>query len=1726
MDDLDQNQSFSGTDQPKTSVQSERNQDSSGLGIEGKTNYLQGLQEPLADNVLERANQLIAQYVGLVTNSDGDDAAALLLGDHLQLKLDPSIDSLWSKLDEPDISSPSRSLIIIDTAVKDWRELVVSAPETAEILILDTNKDGLLQIAEHLNQQQASGAIGFGSLAIVSESSEGQLQLGNSHLGPENLEAYREILSQWHRGLTNDADISLYGSNASENAYGSSFFENFIALAHGNSQLGGDLQREVDQGPIEAEVSDKAPFIRLYPADLLDSRQLMAASTGHQLADSAQKTWQKALASVNQTLTSFANQANFNPLIEGVFGTTGNNADQFNQHLAALESQLTGDGLGLTVELRNNDELSGAAGAYTAVGHTGSERIYVNGDWISNGASSFLIRQVLLEEIGHAIDRRLNGSHDGKGDEGELFAKLLTREQLTEAERAAIQAEGDSAVLTIEGVQVLVERSLGIPTLSPITINNAEDTPLVFTAEVFKNAYSSTTNSSLTSITIETLPATGVLKLSGADVSSGQVIATGNLGNLSYVPAANENGVKTFTATASDGLSSSSPATIVSINISAINDAPVATGTTKTLNQGAILSFSATDFASSDVDSSGSSDTGLGKSLQTVKIISLPANGSLWLDSNGNNTKDSGESISANQEIGSSDLGNLRFTPNNGFSGSTSFSWNGSDGLSYGSSAVTTTLTVTALSDTIPSLTSSSGRTLVVRPSAGGAVITPVVVDPGLRLVDSDATLTSQSSYDTIRKASLSLVDQETGSFVSGDVLAATGISGKINTSYDASKGLLTLSGDATAAEYQQVLRTLTFATTNTSNNHQRSINVILTSSSGDTRQALHLDGVDDYVETLRPSVPMAGDWTISVWAQADGSITAGGNNNSYTIVAQGGGVANEGVSIKKTGTADLRIGELWTITGAMPSDGGWHQYTLIKSGTGATNGTLYIDGVRQGSGQISDAIGGTGLRIGRDYRINDSSDQNNYWKGAISDLRVWDRTLTMPEVGASLDRNQTLSGYEANLVAWYALAGDTNNRATGHWNLGRDYDPRATGVAQGVWNLGVMNTTSADAFTAVAGLASFDRDGTGTRSVSSNGELISVYADGASYSDWGSISFIPNSSNNYTNGSASYRPGEVTFTPGSRYPGVAEFTAPTDGVYGIDARFWKTRPETSTNYKLFKVTTNGTISELDSGGAVTGTAPGSANRSNLEQILLNQGEKLLFAVHKGGAASTNLNDETSASLNVDLLASKVVSGGKDYYYNLATGHYIGLTTGAANWNNAKNEAGNLVVAGQKGYLSTPADSTSTKISRALLSSANISQAWTGSQSIGGDFYWSTGPLQGQSISAGGNSLTISGYNNNAITASQRYLVEFGSNQLTMPSGLSSALNQAAVAGNALIINQAGLAYSPVSGHYYKTDTTVRTFNDAISNAETTSVQGQAGYLTRLDSLQELEIAGWFARQNNQANLWLGLYQTDTSNEPDQGWQWISGDGAGMASDLNYNNSGYQSWLPGQPDGNNPTITILSEDYNSSRAGWTNGSITNFGLETVLGQFGTTENSDTTLSLTNTHSRVSFELWQIDSWENEFFKIYINDNLLFTSPGLTGGSSSLLSTPYSGSSTINGKTVNFTMLGATTSAQVGGSSVGDQKFTVSIDLPKDFGSTIKLKVDSTLDQASSDESWALDNLTIQQGFEDAGSLGLYGAGLQDKLETVPLGSLVEYGIDGSRLTAPTVFQAPAALIQR
>ena len=119
---------------------------------------------------------------------------------------------------------------------------------------------------------------------------------------------------------------------------------------------------------------------------------------------------------------------------------------------------------GITIEILAGQTMAGLYGAYAPVGAGGEERIYLNGDWLTR-ASSESIQAVLLEELGHAIDQRLNSDKDTTGDEGAIFSALVRGVEPTVIETT----QDDQHTLIINGQSIAVEAASPVldPSASP-----------------------------------------------------------------------------------------------------------------------------------------------------------------------------------------------------------------------------------------------------------------------------------------------------------------------------------------------------------------------------------------------------------------------------------------------------------------------------------------------------------------------------------------------------------------------------------------------------------------------------------------------------------------------------------------------------------------------------------------------------------------------------------------------------------------------------------------------------------------------------------------------------------------------------------------------------------------------------------------------------------------------------------------------------------------------------------------------------------------------------------------------------------------------------------------------------------------------------------------------------------------------------------------------------------
>jgi len=141
-------------------------------------------------------------------------------------------------------------------------------------------------------------------------------------------------------------------------------------------------------------------------------------------------------------------------------------------------------------------------------------------------------------------------------------------------------------------------------------------------------------------------------------------------GSFTYTPTGNFNGSDSFTYRANDGTENGNTAT-VTITVTGENDAPVGGADTYSTTQGTPLTVPASGVLANDTDADGD--------LLTASALSNPANGTLQLNSDGSFT----------------------YTPNAGFTGTDTFTYQANDGTTN-SGPITVTIQVNAAANTPP----------------------------------------------------------------------------------------------------------------------------------------------------------------------------------------------------------------------------------------------------------------------------------------------------------------------------------------------------------------------------------------------------------------------------------------------------------------------------------------------------------------------------------------------------------------------------------------------------------------------------------------------------------------------------------------------------------------------------------------------------------------------------------------------------------------------------------------------------------------------------------------------------------------------------------------------------------------------------------------------------------------------------------------------------------------
>ena len=161
-------------------------------------------------------------------------------------------------------ASTDLGLVFVDSSIANWETLVTDVERSAaqsgysvEIIVLDSDTDGLAQIGSALSERSDVGEI-----HIVSHGSEGTVRLGSTTLTSSNLSTYESAIRSWQRSLSADADILFYGCNLAATSDGqamlqaiSEWSEADVAASDdltGHEILGGDWELEFTVGEIAA----------------------------------------------------------------------------------------------------------------------------------------------------------------------------------------------------------------------------------------------------------------------------------------------------------------------------------------------------------------------------------------------------------------------------------------------------------------------------------------------------------------------------------------------------------------------------------------------------------------------------------------------------------------------------------------------------------------------------------------------------------------------------------------------------------------------------------------------------------------------------------------------------------------------------------------------------------------------------------------------------------------------------------------------------------------------------------------------------------------------------------------------------------------------------------------------------------------------------------------------------------------------------------------------------------------------------------------------------------------------------------------------------------------------------------------------------------------------------------------------------------------------------------
>ena len=206
-----------------------------------------------------------------------------------------------------------------------------------------------------------------------------------------------------------------------------------------------------------------------------------------------------------------------------------------------------------------------------------------------------------------------------------------------------------------------------------------------------------------------------------------------------------------------------------------------------------------------------------------------------------------------------------------------------------------------------------------------------------------------------------------------------------------------------------------------------------VTYASDGAGNALDFDGTDDYVDIDAVQYDMAGQqgsFTFSAWVKA--ANTHIGSKGTILGVNDNDGAGSIKLCLFVGGNGDNKITiyeTTYELTGPVIGDNTWHHVAYARNGA---TGTLYVDGVSQGTHSASEAFESDDLwSIGQEWdydpwRVSDALD------GQVDEVRIWKTALDQSTIQDWMYRELTTAHpNKANLVGYWQLNDGSGTTAT-----------------------------------------------------------------------------------------------------------------------------------------------------------------------------------------------------------------------------------------------------------------------------------------------------------------------------------------------------------------------------------------------------------------------------------------------------------------------------------------------------------------------------------------------------------------------------------------------------------------------------------------------------------------------------------------------------------------------